>query len=89
MYNFLGQDLFSIQRLYKDVFEKKNTNILLCMDHTIAQLILKKVQNPLFDSFITCHKMSSRLFENTLMKNWKRGSFNIPNPLLVCLNLVC
>jgi hypothetical protein len=28
MYNFLAQDFFSIQRLYKDVFEKKNTNNL-------------------------------------------------------------
>jgi len=32
--------------------------------------------------------MNSRLLKNTLMKNWKKGSFNIPNPLLVCFNIV-
>jgi hypothetical protein len=27
--------------------------------------------------FISCHNVNSRPFKNTLMKNWKKVSFNI------------
>jgi len=45
MYNFIVQDLFSIQRLYKDVFEKKKLTFYLCMDHIVD---LEEGVNPPF-----------------------------------------
>jgi hypothetical protein len=41
------------------------------------------MHNPILDPFISCHNMNSRPFKNTLVKIWRKGSFNIQNPLLV------
>ncbi len=69
--------IFSLYEDYKDAFEKKKIDILL--EHWPYDYIidLEKGAQPYLGPFISCHNVNSRPFKNTLMKNWKKVSFNI------------